>query len=202
MTSVESRPHVPAVALAAAARALGEPGGVPAMLERVVRVAVTTVPACEDAQVTLTHDSDTPFISMATFDHDGSGGGTPLEVPLVIASADGDTEGVLTFHSGDDRPFDGDQRQLAEAYGAVASLAIGAALAQLRAGLHEEQLREAIESRDIIGQAKGILMARESCNADQAFEILRRASQRENLKLRDIATRVASHFGLQGHAPS
>jgi hypothetical protein len=50
-----------------------------------------------------------------------------------------------------------------------------------------EQLREAVESRDVIGQAKGMLMQREYCSADTAFDILRRASQRENRKVRDVA---------------
>jgi AmiR/NasT family two-component response regulator len=44
-----------------------------------------------------------------------------------------------------------------------------------------------MESRAAIEQAKGILMARQHCTADDAFDILRRASQRENRKLRDIA---------------
>lgn len=50
-----------------------------------------------------------------------------------------------------------------------------------------EHLKLAIEHRDVIGQAKGILMAREHCNADAAFSILRMASQRENRKLYEIA---------------
>ena len=39
----------------------------------------------------------------------------------------------------------------------------------------------------MIGQAKGILMAREVCTPDEAFDILRRGSQRTNRKLRDVA---------------
>ncbi len=39
-------------------------------------------------------------------------------------------------------------------------------------------LREALESWDVIGQAKGILMAAEGISADQAFDALCRASQR------------------------
>jgi len=50
-----------------------------------------------------------------------------------------------------------------------------------------DQLREALASRDVIGQAKGILMAREVCTPDEAFDILRRGSQRTNRKLRDVA---------------
>jgi GAF domain-containing protein len=54
-----------------------------------------------------------------------------------------------------------------------------------------EQLSEAMASRAEIEQAKGILMAQSpGISADDAFEILRRASQRENVKLRDIARRL------------
>ena len=53
------------------------------------------------------------------------------------------------------------------------------------------QLKLAIQHRDVIGQAKGILMAREGCSAEQAFGILRLASQRENRKLHEIAGQLA-----------
>ena len=53
-----------------------------------------------------------------------------------------------------------------------------------------QHLQAALESRDVIGQAKGILMARESISADEAFDILRRASQRSGRKLRDIAAQL------------
>jgi AmiR/NasT family two-component response regulator len=43
--------------------------------------------------------------------------------------------------------------------------------------LHATTLRRAIESRDVIGQAKGILMTRQGVDADQAFALLRRTSQ-------------------------
>ena len=53
-----------------------------------------------------------------------------------------------------------------------------------------EQLKEAMVSRATIEQAKGILVGAEHCTPDEAFEVLRRASQRENVKLRTIATRI------------
>ena len=56
-----------------------------------------------------------------------------------------------------------------------------------------EQLHIAIASRSEIEQAKGILMARSHCDADGAFDILRRASQRQNVKLRDIAHTIVVH---------
>ena len=53
-----------------------------------------------------------------------------------------------------------------------------------------DNLRIAMASRATIEQAKGILMARGGISADQAFEMLVRASQRENRKLRDVATEL------------
>ena len=48
-------------------------------------------------------------------------------------------------------------------------------------------LRIALESRDVIGQAKGILMERHRYTADEAFDLLVAASQRTNRKLREVA---------------
>ncbi len=44
----------------------------------------------------------------------------------------------------------------------------------------------------MIGQAKGIIMARQQVDADEAFEILRRGSQRLNRKLRDVAEELTA----------
>ena len=54
-----------------------------------------------------------------------------------------------------------------------------------------EGLEEALLSRDVIGQAKGILMERHHLTADQAFEELRQASQKRNRKVRDMAAELA-----------
>lgn len=53
-------------------------------------------------------------------------------------------------------------------------------------------LQRALDSRGVIDQAKGILMAREMCDADHAFDLLRRASQRENRKLHAIAEELVA----------
>ena len=51
-------------------------------------------------------------------------------------------------------------------------------------------LKRKLETLPIIEQAKGILMGAQGCTEDEAFDLLRRASQRENRKLRDIAAGV------------
>jgi ANTAR domain len=52
------------------------------------------------------------------------------------------------------------------------------------------QLREAVDSRAVVDQAKGILMHATGCDADEAFDRLRRVSQTQHIKLTDLARRV------------
>jgi len=70
-------------------------------------------------------------------------------------------------------------------------LAAMAGLALTAAEAHDDEVRDALHdamtTREMIGQAQGILMEREQITADQAFDILRRASQHLNTRLRDVA---------------
>jgi GAF domain-containing protein len=72
-------------------------------------------------------------------------------------------------------------------------LAAMAGLAVTSARAHEDEerraanLHAALATREAIGQAQGILMEREHVTPERAFDILRRASQHLNVKLRDIA---------------
>jgi hypothetical protein len=77
-----------------------------------------------------------------------------------------------------------------------ASPALATTEAVTSAKLREAQLRQAIDSRDVIGQAKGILMHRRHIPAEEAFDILRAASQALNVKLREIAQLVAAQPDL------
>ncbi|MBV8786817.1 MAG: ANTAR domain-containing protein [Mycobacterium sp.] len=56
--------------------------------------------------------------------------------------------------------------------------------------LRDEQLRRALASRDIIGQAKGILMERFAIDAESAPNLLKRLSQADNTPLAEIALLV------------
>jgi two-component system, response regulator / RNA-binding antiterminator len=55
-----------------------------------------------------------------------------------------------------------------------------------------EQLRHAIDSRPVIDQARGILMAAHGCTPDGAWDILRETSQRTNTKLRRVAAAITA----------
>ncbi|MEV0240661.1 ANTAR domain-containing protein [Streptomyces sp. NPDC050674] len=65
-----------------------------------------------------------------------------------------------------------------------------------------EQLRQAIASRPVIDQARGILMATHGCTSDEAWHILREASQLSNTKLRDVAAAVTASAEADGPPPS
>jgi AmiR/NasT family two-component response regulator len=58
-------------------------------------------------------------------------------------------------------------------------------------------LQQALLSRDVIGQAKGILMERLKVTPEVAFDVLREASSRLNVKLRELARQVAETGELQ-----
>ena len=100
----------------------------------------------------------------------------------------GDTLGALNLHSKAPDAFDERSRTAGVVFAAHAAMAMSTAV-------HEAQMEEALQSRDLIGQAKGILMAREGVTADQAFDMLRRASQRLNVKLREVAGGVVDQSG-------
>ena len=75
--------------------------------------------------------------------------------------------------------------------GLLLAVMAGGALAAARNHEAEERreanFHAALATRELIGQAQGILMEREHLTGDQAFDVLRRASQHLNIKLRDIA---------------
>lgn len=99
--------------------------------------------------------------------------------------ADEDTMGSLNLYSKVPAAFGEGARELGAVFAAHAAVALASAR-------KEEQLREAMESRDIIGQAKGLLMAREGMTSEEAFVVLRKASQRLNVKLNEVAKRVVT----------
>lgn len=82
----------------------------------------------------------------------------------------------------------------------------GAALST--AHTHDNELRRAtnleaaLVTRELIGRAEGILMERERVTSEQAFELLRRASQRLNVKLRDVAQNLVDTGTMTEHPPN
>jgi GAF domain-containing protein len=109
-----------------------------------------------------------------------------------------DYSGALNLYSR--RPYGLDRHayDVALLLAAYASLAIADTAAVSRSELTATHLRRAIESRDVIGQAKGILMQRRGIGADEAFDLLRRFSQELNVKLADVAALLAGRHNELG----
>jgi GAF domain-containing protein len=78
------------------------------------------------------------------------------------------------------------------------AVAVANADAHDRLADQARNMRLAMESRAVIEQAKGVLMAQRRVDADQAFEILREASQRYNRKLREIAVGIVESTHADG----
>ncbi|HEX4493997.1 MAG TPA: GAF and ANTAR domain-containing protein [Acidimicrobiia bacterium] len=95
--------------------------------------------------------------------------------------------GSLNAYSSDDHAFEQQAQEIGLILAAHASTGVSAV--RDRVSLEEQavQLHQALETRDVIGQATGILMERLRVTPEEAFEILRRASQNLNVKLRLIA---------------
>ncbi len=109
---------------------------------------------------------------------------------LSVHVAAGQTPGALNCYAAYPRAFGATDRAKAVMLAVLAGLALSAAEARQAEDLRVANLEAALVSRNLIGQAQGILMERERITADQAFDILRRASQHLNVKLRDVAQRL------------
>ena len=107
-------------------------------------------------------------------------------------SLNDDPLGALNLYSREPSAFDASDREVAELFAAHAAVALGAAETHADDLTKNLNLQEAIETRDIIGQAKGVLMERQHIEADRAVDILRAASQRSNVKVRDVAALIVS----------
>ncbi|SNS77274.1 GAF domain-containing protein [Geodermatophilus saharensis] len=79
-------------------------------------------------------------------------------------------------------------REVAEAV----AVAVANADAHAKLGDHARNMELAMQSRAVIEQAKGVLMAQRGVDAEGAFDMLRAASQRYNRKLRDIAAGIVA----------
>ena len=96
---------------------------------------------------------------------------------------DGDHLGALNLFGNDVGVFDAESERIGALVAAHAAVAV--------AGSQQvSQLTLALDTRDLIGQAKGILMERYKITAQQAFLLLSRASSELNIKLRDVAERL------------
>ncbi|HEX2063175.1 MAG TPA: GAF and ANTAR domain-containing protein [Acidimicrobiales bacterium] len=120
-----------------------------------------------------------------------------LSLPLV---ADRGSVGALNIYSRSEAAFTEDEERLGATFAAQASIVLANVQAYWEAYQLGENLAQAMKSRAAIEQAKGIIMATRGCDAEEAFQILVRASQRENRKLRDIAHQIVASTKQRGRA--
>ena len=93
--------------------------------------------------------------------------------------------GLLTFYSDEPHAFDNESMEV----GLVMATHSALAWNTLR---RDEQFRSALASRDIIGQAKVMIMERFHVDAVQAFELLARLSQNTNTPVVDVARQIVN----------
>jgi hypothetical protein len=95
----------------------------------------------------------------------------------------GDQLGALNMYSRTPHAFDDEGEEIGLMFAAHAAVALAGAE-------HEANLHAGMVNRDVIGQAKGVLMERHKLTSDQAFAVLARVSQEMNRRLVDVARQV------------
>jgi hypothetical protein len=121
----------------------------------------------------------------------GLGVGAVLSTALIPGEPTGRSIGALNVYSRSAGGLDEADRDVLLLLATHASLAVAATDAVTRSRLQAAHLSKAIDSRDVIGQAKGIIMARRGVSAEEAFDVLRRTSQDLNVKLAELARTLA-----------
>jgi transcriptional regulator with GAF, ATPase, and Fis domain len=118
-----------------------------------------------------------------------AGFGSFLSAPLIVNE---EHAGAVNCYSRQGGGFAELDEKLLELYTSAATATLRVYGRYQQARDTAEQLRVALQSRAVIDQAKGILMAVRQIGADEAFTLLVEQSQRENRKLRDLAGRLVS----------
>jgi len=126
------------------------------------------------------------------------GVGSSLSVPLPFQ---GVTIGALNNYAAAPGAFDDTDIAVGQEVAAWVALAVGNADMIARTADDLAGMREAMASRAVIEQAKGILIERHKLTEDQAFTALSRASQHTNIKLRDVADELV-HTGALPERPA
>ena len=118
------------------------------------------------------------------------GVGSVLCVPLWF---DDRRLGALSLYSDHRQAFSDHDEHITSLFCTLAALALAGAQRQ-------DQMLSALANRDVIGQAKGILMERHRITSEDAFKRLTHASQTQNRKLVDIAARLVETGEVLGES--
>lgn len=113
-----------------------------------------------------------------------------ISFPLVV---DKRCIGAMNLYSYRERAFGGAETETGTLFASQAAIVLANAQAYWDARELSSRLGDAMTHRAVIEQAKGILMGAQRCEEDEAFQILVKASQRENVKLRTLAQRIVDN---------
>lgn len=106
--------------------------------------------------------------------------------------------GTFSLYGATADAFSDEDQEFCSILAAYAAVAVAVASRRDEVDRREAALHRGLSTRDVIGQAKGILMERQRLSAGEAFDVLRRASQLLNRKLTD----VAQHLAETGELPT
>jgi len=115
-----------------------------------------------------------------------------LSVALPLQEA---VLGALNIYATEPRCFDPGTIEPARTFAGYAAIAIANAHLYQATATLAENMRRAMETRAVIEQAKGIIVAQQHCTPEHAFELLTRRSQSTHRKLRDCATDLVTTAG-------
>lgn len=127
------------------------------------------------------------FVAMTT--REGIGGYLAAGLRLPEGSAGG-----LNLYGHDEGVFGTLDDSLVGALAEHVASAIDASRSHRAAHTLAVQLQTALRSRPVIDYAIGVLMAQTACGPERAFELLKRASQDNNIKLRDLAAQIVDRY--------
>ena len=133
-------------------------------------------------------DTQWPAFSRVAADH---GIRSSMSLPL-LARHEG--VGALNFYSRSPSGFSSEDVETGLQFASHAAIVLANSQAYWDAQQLGQDMIAAMQSRATIEQAKGILMGAQRCSADEAFQVLVRASQRENRKLREIADQIVARI--------
>jgi hypothetical protein len=106
--------------------------------------------------------------------------------------------GTFSLYSATPAAFSDEDQEFGSILAAYLAVAVAMAHRREEVDHREAALHRGLSTRDVIGQAKGILMERQRLSAGDAFDLLRRASQRLNRKLVDVAEHLTETGELPG----
>lgn len=135
-------------------------------------------------------DPDTPYPEFSRVSL-RSGVSHSLSVGLPVPQR---IVGAMNLYAAGERAFDEQAVELAETFAQYAAVAIANAARYSSTANLAAQMQTAMQSRSVIEQAKGIIMGRNRCTADEAFTILVTMSQRRNMKLRTLAQDIVDRI--------